>query len=95
MRFLLDTQVLLWAAVAPERLGDTARVLEDAANELLVSAVSSWEIAIKYALEKLPLPERPERYVPHLIRELDATPVTIEHAHALAVAVLPHHHRDP
>lgn len=95
MRLLLDTQVLLWAAVDPDRLGETSDVLEDADNELLVSAASSWEIAIKYALDKLPLPEPPERYVPHLLRELGATPIAIDHVHALAVAGLPHHHRDP
>lgn len=95
MRLLLDTHVILWAAVEPERLGDMSSVLEDADNELLISAASSWEIAIKYGLGKLALPESPKRYVPHVLRELDATPVTIEHAHALTVAELPHHHRDP
>jgi PIN domain nuclease of toxin-antitoxin system len=95
VRLLLDTHVLLWAAVDPERLGDTAGVLEDPDNQLLVSAASSWEIAVKYALDKLQLPEPPERYVPYVVRELAATPVAVEHAHALAVASLPHHHRDP
>jgi PIN domain nuclease of toxin-antitoxin system len=92
---LLDTQVVLWAAAAPERLGDQVGAIEDASNELLVSAASSWEIAIKYAIGKLPLPEPPEHYVPHLMHELGATPLSIEHSHALAVAALPHHHRDP
>lgn len=95
MRLLLDTHVLLWAAVDPERLGEAAGVLEDADNEVLVSAASSWEIAIKYGLDRLPLPEPPERYVPHVFRELDVTPLGIEHSHALAVAALPPHHRDP
>ena len=95
MRLLLDTHVILWAAAEPERLGDVRRALEDVENELLVSAASSWEIAIKHALSRLALPQPPARYVPHLIRELGATPVAIEHVHALAVADLPHHHRDP
>jgi PIN domain nuclease of toxin-antitoxin system len=92
---LLDTQVLLWAAAAPERLGDATGAIEDAGNELLVSAASSWEIAIKFEIGKLPLPEAPAHYVPHLLRELGATALSIEHSHALAVAALPHHHRDP
>lgn len=95
MRLLLDTHVLLWAAVAPERLGAMAAHIEDSDNELLISAASSWEIAIKYAIGRLPLPEAPKRYVPHLIQELGATSVMIEHSHALAVAELPQHHRDP
>lgn len=95
MRLLLDTQVILWAATAPERLGDAAAALEDAGNGLIVSAASSWEIAIKHAAARLTLPEPPERYVPHLLRELGAIPLVIEHSHALAVATLPQHHRDP
>lgn len=95
MKVLLDTHVILLAATEPERLGDAAAAIENIANEVLISAASSWEIAIKWALGKLPLPEPPDRYVPHLIRELGATPVPIEHGHALAVAALPRHHRDP
>lgn len=95
MKALLDTHIMLWAATEPERLGAAAPIVEDADNELLVSAASSWEIAIKYGLDKLPLPEPPDWYVPHLIRELDAHPLAIEHRHALAVASLPRHHRDP
>ena len=95
MRLLLDTQVLLWAAATPEQLGDMTSAIEDATTELLVSAASSWEIAIKYAIGKLPLPEPPDHYVPHLLRDLGASPLAIAHSHALAVAALPHHHRDP
>jgi len=48
VRLLLDTHILLWAAVEPERLSETARsLLEDNNNELMFSAVSLWEIAIK------------------------------------------------
>ena len=51
MKFLLDTQVLLWAAGEPTRLSASARrLLNDANNELLFSAASLWEIAIKRGL---------------------------------------------
>jgi len=51
MKLLLDTHLLLWAAGAPDRLSPTARqLLEDPLNELLFSAASFWEIAIKRAL---------------------------------------------
>ena len=51
MKLLLDTQLLLWIAVTPERLGDAARTLiEDRDNELVFSVVSIWETAIKAAL---------------------------------------------
>ena len=48
MRLLLDTHILLWAAGEPERLSETAvSLIEDENNELVFSAVSLWEIAIK------------------------------------------------
>jgi PIN domain nuclease of toxin-antitoxin system len=70
-------------------------LIEDPRNERVVSAVTSWEVAIKYATGRLSLPEPPERYVPDRIRRLAAYPLAIEHDHALAVARLPHFHRDP
>jgi PIN domain nuclease of toxin-antitoxin system len=96
MRVLLDTQCWLWMAAAPERLSTRARALvETTDNELLLSAASAWEIAIKHALGKLALPEPPERYVPSRAAALRTSPMAIEHAHALRVAALPPHHRDP
>lgn len=70
-------------------------MLEETSNELLLSAASSWEIAIKYSLGRLSLPEPPETYVPSRIQRSGVTPLRIEHSHALAVASLPMHHRDP
>ena len=95
MRLLLDTHVFLWLLTEPERLGEHLPVVEDRRTELLVSAVVSWEIAIKHGLGRLPLPEPPARYVPERIRAIGARALPIEHTHALAVAALPPLHRDP
>lgn len=95
MNVLLDTHVFLWLQTEPERLGDHLPLVEDSRTGLLVSAASSWEIAIKHALGRLPLPEPPGRYVPARLRAIDAQPVAIEHSHALAVTDLPDLHRDP
>jgi PIN domain nuclease of toxin-antitoxin system len=95
VRILLDTHVFLWVQTEPARLGEQLRVLEDRRNELIVSAVSSWEIAIKYRLGRLFLPEPPERYVPERLRSIGAKGLAIEHTHALAVATLAPLHRDP
>lgn len=92
---LLDTHVWLWMLTAPERLGDATGLVADPGNELLLSAASSWEIAIKYAFGRLPLPEAPRTYVPDRIRSTAVTPLPIGHPVALAVADLPDHHRDP
>jgi PIN domain nuclease of toxin-antitoxin system len=95
VRILLDTHVFLWLQTEPARLGEQLRLLEDRRNELIVSAVSSWEIAIKYQLGRLVLPEPPGRYLPERLRIMGAKGLAIEHTHALAVAELAPLHRDP
>lgn len=92
---LLDTQIFLWLQSTPERLASALPLLADENTTLLLSAASSWEIAVKWGLGKLALPEAPETYVPDRMQRdaIDALPVL--HSHALAVAKLPHHHRDP
>ncbi|MCW3018077.1 MAG: hypothetical protein JWN10_385 [Solirubrobacterales bacterium] len=95
MRILLDTHIFLWLNTEPERLGADLATIEDSRTELVVSAASSWEIAIKHGLGRLPLPEPPERYVPERIRALAAEGLPVAHTHALAVAGLPRLHRDP
>jgi PIN domain nuclease of toxin-antitoxin system len=64
-------------------------------SDLYLSAASAWEIAIKYALKKLQLPEAPGRYVPSRLDAMRIAALPIEHEHALQVAELPPHHRDP
>jgi len=96
MRILLDTQCWLWMAASPEKLSARARSLvETTEHELLLSAASAWEIAIKHALGKIRLPEPPARYVPSRVETLRTVPLPIELEHALRVATLPPHHRDP
>ena len=94
--YVLDTHVWLWLQTAPERIRDeVVDLLADRANTLLLSAASSWEIAIKYRLGKLPLPEPPAEYVPERMRLSGVTALPVEPAHALRVADLPEHHGDP
>jgi PIN domain nuclease of toxin-antitoxin system len=96
VKILLDTQCWLWMAASPERFSTRARsYVEAGQNELYLSAASAWEIAIKYALGKLRLPEPPAQYVPSRLERLRVLPLAVEHRHALHVSTLPHHHRDP
>lgn len=69
--------------------------LEDGNNTLLLSVVSSWEIAVKHSLGKLPLPEPPAEFVLSRLRRDGVETLHIQHRHVLAVADLPMHHRDP
>ncbi|WP_437542399.1 MULTISPECIES: type II toxin-antitoxin system VapC family toxin [unclassified Sorangium] len=96
MKLLLDTHVWLWAALTPERIATTARqAIEDPHNTLLISAASAWEIAVKHAIGKLPLPERPELLVPRVIAALEGIELPVTSRHAISSAALPYHHRDP
>jgi PIN domain nuclease of toxin-antitoxin system len=83
-------------AASPAKLSREARSLvESTEHELLLSAASAWEIAIKHAIGKLQMPEPPARYVLRRMELLRTVPLAIEHDHALRVALLPPHHRDP
>lgn len=95
MKLLLDTQLLLWAAGQPERLPAAARKqLNDPKNELLFSAASLWEIAIKNSLGREDF-----RVEPRLLRRglLDNgyTELPITSQHAVNIDGLPPRHKDP
>lgn len=95
MKLLLDTQVLLWAAGQPERLSAAARrQLSNPKNELLFSAASLWEIAIKHGLGRHDF-----RVDPRILRRglLDHgyTELPITSEHAVSVDALPDLHKDP
>ena len=96
MRVLIDTQCWLWLCADPERFSKRTRErLADPDCERYLSAAAVWEIVIKHGLGKLPLPVAPRDFVPSRLRltQTDVLPITAEHA--LRVADLPSHHRDP
>lgn len=94
MNVLLDTNVVLWAAATPERLGSATSLVRDAPRRL-VSAASVWELAIKQHLGKLTLGGDVRSWVARAVRELSLDRLDITFAHAAAVEHLPDVHRDP
>ncbi|HEV3039342.1 MAG TPA: type II toxin-antitoxin system VapC family toxin [Candidatus Angelobacter sp.] len=96
MKYLLDTGVFIWSIGPKEKLNQEAHeLLANGSEEIYFSAASSWEIAIKFALGKLRLPEVPERFVPQQMAIGQIRQLPITHYHALAVRKLPSHHNDP
>ncbi len=96
MRYLLDTNAFLFWTSNDKKLSPKARTaMASAKNELVLSAASSWEIAIKYNLGKLRLPEEPARYVTSRLRQHQIDTMPVEHHEALQVARLPAIHDDP
>ncbi len=96
MKCLLDTGVFLLARASPHKLNRRARqlILQER-QDLFLSAVSSWEISIKYALGRLRLPHPPAQYVPASLADWGIRGLEITHQHALAAGELPLYHHDP
>ncbi|HUG54567.1 MAG TPA: type II toxin-antitoxin system VapC family toxin [Vicinamibacteria bacterium] len=95
MKLLLDTQILLWAAGEPERLSAAARrVLNNRRNELLFSAASLWEIAIKRTLGREDFRVEPRLFRRGLL-DNGYTELPITSQHAVSLDALPPLHKDP
>jgi PIN domain nuclease of toxin-antitoxin system len=97
MTLLLDTHVFLWAIAAESKLSKKAfaSMKRDAGNELVLSAVSLWEIALKVQARTLDLPATPEYFDAHMTilgvrRVLSVNPI-----HIYATLKLPRVHKDP
>lgn len=96
MTHLLDTHTLLWMVGDPGRLGAAARVVVEEPEQLLhVSAASTWEIATKRRLGRLPHAEVLVTNYARNLRRLDLRSVPISDDHALVAGGLDWSHRDP
>ncbi|HQT64250.1 MAG: twitching motility protein PilT [Acidocella sp. 20-57-95] len=95
MRLLLDTHLLIWGGYQPSRISTAgARLIDDRSNEVFFSAASIWEIAIKAGLVRADFAVDPPALRAGLLAQ-DYQEVPVTGDHALAVAALPLHHRDP
>jgi PIN domain nuclease of toxin-antitoxin system len=92
LRLLLDTHVLIWTLSAPKRLAaKTLRAIETEENDVLVSVVSPWELAIKGPREGLSIPADLETQLGR--QNFELLPVLLRHIDPLDS--MPYHHRDP
>lgn len=95
MRLLLDTHALLWFQAGDRRLSRTARrAIEADEAELVVSAATVWEMAIKASLGRLRLSVPVDAYVAEKMTQ-GYRMLSVSWAHAAKVESLPWHHRDP
>jgi len=96
VRLLLDTCTFLWIAAGSNELSDPARAAyANPANDVFLSAVSAWEIAMNNALGRLPLPEAPVRYIPAVRSRHGISPLALDEEAALQLPKLPRLHTDP
>jgi PIN domain nuclease of toxin-antitoxin system len=95
MRLLLDTQILLWAISKPGQLRKDARAaIEDPANDVMFSAASIWEIAIKASLKRANFRVSAEEIATAGI-ETGFMELPIRSVAAAYITKLPAHYRDP
>ncbi|TDM05660.1 MAG: PIN domain nuclease [Ideonella sp. MAG2] len=95
MNLLLDTHIALWAIVDSPKLPAKARALiADSRNEVWVSAVTIWEIAIKHGLGRGDMPISGGQALAYF-RQAGFRVLAIEPEHAVATEGLSPHHQDP
>jgi PIN domain nuclease of toxin-antitoxin system len=96
VKLLLDTCTFLWLIKGSKKLSPEAiETFSDPKNEVYLSAVSVWEINVKYRLGKLPLPLSPDKFIPrerkrHMVARLDLSENDTSH-----LCKLPSPHKDP
>jgi PIN domain nuclease of toxin-antitoxin system len=96
VRILLDTCTFLWVVSGARELSAHAReIYVDPENEVYLSSVSAWEMAVKYTLGRLPLPEPPGRFVPAQRKLHQIESLHLDEETALHLIRLPLLHKDP
>lgn len=97
MTYLLDTHVLIWALINPEKLSETAiRLLQSPSQQIVVSTLSFWEISIKSGLGKIHLNGvRPEDF-PEVCRQSGFQVLPLDADECASYHFLkPTYHKDP
>lgn len=96
MKYLVDTQVFLWAVRSPEQISDRARsILTDPDAELLIPIIVPWEIAIKSGTGKLKYTERILSDFEGLMAAGRYRVILPSIKHVIQSGALPLHHKDP
>jgi PIN domain nuclease of toxin-antitoxin system len=96
MRLLLDAHTFLWFVLNDPQLSGTAQsLINDPANDILISPASYWEIAIKVRLRKLDLHAAYDDFMQRGIVGNDFEILAIEPRHTSVLTTLPLHHKDP
>jgi PIN domain nuclease of toxin-antitoxin system len=96
LRILLDTNALIWACTNSSRLGRSARAaIVDPVNEVWVSAVTAFELALKNAAGRLRLRRLADHWLREEMAANDFYSLALTIDHSLAAGFLPRHHFDP
>lgn len=94
-RLLLDTNAFLYFINNDSALSKKAKSLLESEVDLLISVASLWEIAIKFSIGKLSLPDSFGNFIPAQLQQNDIEILPITLPHLEKVSTLPFHHKDP
>ncbi len=96
MRLLLDTHALVWFYQSDAKLNASAEAaIADSANEIYVSPVNHWGVAIKLSMRKSILNVPFDVFIQEAIFDVGFKILSIEPKHTALLAILPFHHKDP
>ncbi len=97
MKVLIDTHILLWALISPQKLTvSQKKILEDGKNEIYVSAISLWEISLKHSLGKLELENVTIKNILKAITDTGFELLDLRSVEAISFHELPKlHNKDP
>jgi PIN domain nuclease of toxin-antitoxin system len=96
MKLLLDTCTFLWLILDADELTERVKDLfVDPGNDVYLSVVSAWEIAVKHAIGRLNLPEEPRLYIPEQRERHGVDSLPLDEVSCLQVSALPQIHSDP
>lgn len=96
MKLLLDTCAFLWIIRGrPEASSTAVALFSNPSNEVFLSSVSAWEIAVKHRLGKLPLGDLPERYIPNERKKHRIDSLPLDESDTLLLDKIPLLHHDP
>jgi PIN domain nuclease of toxin-antitoxin system len=96
MRVLLDTCEFLWLVTGDAKFSaPVVSVVRDPRNQIFLSVVSVWEIALKNSLGKLPLPQSPAQFIMLQREKHCIAPLVLDEAAVVQLNGLPKLHRDP
>ena len=94
-RILLDTNAFLYFINNDSALTETAKNIIESEADLLISIASLWEIAIKFSIGKLTLPDSFEIFISAQLRQNDIEILPVNLRHLGKISDLPFHHKDP
>jgi len=96
MSILLDTHIFVWAVGESSRLKPSVReILNDPDQEVFLSSVTAFEVAVKWSIGKLKLPKHPNDLIDQFLADSGIAQLALTVRDASAVADLPFHHKDP